>query len=194
MRFRETSIADAWLVGVERLEDFRGFFARTWCEHEFEQKGPGRRIAMVQASISYNRRAGTLRGMHYAASPSREAKLVRCTAGAIHDVILDLRPDSPTFMQHQAFELSQANRDALFIPPGCAHGFQTLADDTEVLYQMTDFFEPSLARGVRWDDPAFGIRWPQAERTIHERDAGYPDFDTGITGELRGLRGPAAAA
>lgn len=190
MIFRELGVADAFLVVAERFEDRRGFFARTWCEQEFATKGPARPLRLVQASISYNRRAGTLRGMHFQAGPSREAKIVRCTAGAIHDVVIDLRPDSPSFMKHAVAELTQANRDALYIPPGFAHGFQTLADDTEVLYQMTDFFAPELARGVRWDDPAFGIDWPDAPagRTIIERDAAYPDFDPAICESLRGLR------
>lgn len=184
MQFRELGLAGAWLVQVDRLEDARGFFGRTWCDDEFARAmsatpGPRDVPRFVQSSISFNLRQGTLRGMHYQTAPSREGKLVRCTAGAIFDAIIDLRPDSATFLRYVAVELTQRNRDALYISPGFAHGFQTLSDDTEVLYQMTDVFRPELARGLRWNDPLFEIPWPQDERLIHARDAQYPDFDPG---------------
>lgn len=177
MIFTETSLEGAFVIVPQRSEDERGFFARTWCRREFESHGlePG----LVQCSISYNRRAGTLRGMHYQAAPHGEAKLVRCTTGAIHDVIIDLRPRSRTYLRHYAAVLTAESREMLYVPRGFAHGFQTLADDTEVFYQMSQFHAPGSARGVRWDDPAFGIAWPPADRTMSERDRTYPDFVPG---------------
>jgi dTDP-4-dehydrorhamnose 3,5-epimerase len=175
MRFTETQLAGAYIIDPERIEDERGFFARTWDRHEFEAHGLNTNLA--QCNISYNTRRGTLRGMHYQAAPHEETKLVRCTSGAIYDVIVDLRPASPTLRQWLAVELSAANRRMLYIPEGFAHGFQTLADHSEVFYQMAAFYAPGYARGVRWNDPAFGIVWPQAERRIiAERDAGYADY------------------
>lgn len=175
MIFVPTRLAGATIVEPERKTDERGFFARVWCRQEFAHHGIDAHV--VQASISHNRHAGTLRGMHFAWPPSREGKLVRCERGAIYDVIIDLRPDSATFRQHLAVELNQDNRRALYIPPGFAHGFQTLADDTEVLYMMTDFYRAELADGFRFDDPAFDIRWPRPVTVIVERDRTYPDFD-----------------
>jgi dTDP-4-dehydrorhamnose 3,5-epimerase len=172
--FTETALPGAWIVDVERLEDSRGFFARSWCEREFAERGLNPRLA--QCNVSFNKRRGTLRGLHYQASPHREAKLIRCTRGAIHDVILDLRPDSPTFKRHTAVVLDAESRRMLYVPEGFAHGFQTLEDDTEVFYQMSASYAPDHARGVRWNDPAFAIQWPDAERTISERDQRYPDF------------------
>ena len=174
MIFNEIALAGAWVVDVERMEDGRGFFARTWCEQEFRSIGLNTRL--VQCSVSFNKRRGTLRGMHYQAAPHREAKLIRCTRGAIHDVILDLRPESPTYKRHVALLLDAESRRMLYVPEGFAHGFQTLEDDTEVFYQMSASYAPDHARGVRWNDPAFGIPWPPAERTISERDESYPDF------------------
>lgn len=174
MIFVPTALPDAWLIEPDRKADERGFFARIWCRKEFARHGIDADV--VQASISYNRTAGTLRGMHFAWPPSWEGKLVRCARGAIHDVIIDLRPHSATFTQHLAVELSAENGRSLFIPPGFAHGFQTLVDDTEVLYMMTDFYRPELADGVRFDDPAFGISWPRPVSVIVERDRGYADF------------------
>lgn len=174
MIFTETRLPGAFIIEPERREDERGFFARTWCEREFTEHGLNTRI--MQCNISFNRTTGTLRGMHYQAAPYAEAKLVRCTSGAIHDVIIDLRPGSMTFMQHVAVVLTAANRLMLYIPEGFAHGFQTLEPDTEVFYQMSEVYAPDYARGVRWDDPAFGIQWPADERTISERDRNYPDF------------------
>jgi len=172
--FTETSLPGAFVIEPERLDDQRGFFARTWCAREFETQGLDPRL--VQCSISFSKRKGTLRGMHYQGPPAAETKLVRCTAGAIVDVIIDLRPDSPTFTRHVAVVLSAENRKAVYVPAGFAHGFQTLSDDTEMFYQMSEFHSPGHARGVRWDDPAFGIRWPHDERIISDRDRTYPDF------------------
>jgi dTDP-4-dehydrorhamnose 3,5-epimerase len=175
MRFEPLQIGGAWLIRPEPATDERGFFARTFCTQEFQAHGLTPRI--VQASISHNLRRGTVRGMHLQRSPSQEAKTVRCERGAILDVLLDLRPGSPTYLQHQSVELNADNRLALHIPPGIAHGFQTLADDSQVMYMMSDFHAPELAEGVRWNDPAFGIDWPMPASTISPRDAGYPDFD-----------------
>ena len=174
MIFAETPLKGAFLIEPERREDARGYFARTWCQEEFEAHGLSPRV--VQCNISYNKKKGTLRGMHYQVAPFKEAKLVRCTGGAIYDVIIDLRSNSPTFKRHFAAVLTAGDRRMLYIPEDFAHGFQTLEDDTEVFYQMSEFYTPECARGVRWDDPAFAISWPQAERTISERDRNYPDF------------------
>lgn len=174
MIFSETDLPGVWVVDPERHEDERGFFARSWCQREFAQRGLETRL--VQCNISFNKRRGTLRGMHYQAAPYQEVKLIRCTRGAIHDVLIDLRPTSPTFRRHIAVVLDCESRRMLYVPEGLAHGFQTLEDDTEVFYQMSEFYAPDHARGVRWNDPAFGIRWPEAERTISERDQHYPDF------------------
>jgi len=176
MRFESLAIAGAALVSIDRHPDSRGFFGRTFCVDEFAAAGLPTQA--LQASVSYNEHAGTVRGMHFQWPPSREGKLVRCIRGRLLDVLLDLRPASGSYLQHVALTLDDDNRDAVFIPPGIAHGFQTLAPATEVLYQMTDRFAPDLASGVRWNDPAFGIRWNQLPQlTISERDAGYPDFD-----------------
>ncbi len=177
MIFRETAIAGVRVVEVERLEDERGFFGRTWCAREFEEAGLSPRLA--QCSLSFNRRRGTLRGLHYQAAPHREAKLVRCTMGSIHDVVVDLRRDSPTCLENVTILLSAENRRAIYVPEGCAHGFQTLEDDTEVFYQMTEFYEPSAGRGVRWNDPALGIAWPLEPTVISERDRTYPPLGSG---------------
>jgi dTDP-4-dehydrorhamnose 3,5-epimerase len=158
----------------EPREDERGFFARTWCERECGERGMNLHVA--QCNVSFNKKVGTLRGLHYQAAPFEEAKLVRCTHGSIYDVIVDLRPASPTFKRHLAVVLSAGNRRALYVPEGCAHGFQTLEDDTEVFYQMSAPYSADHARGVRWDDPAFGIEWPAAERNMADRDRAYPDF------------------
>lgn len=167
----------AWLVDLERREDSRGFFARTWCRSEFEAKGLDARL--VQCSMSRNPRRGTLRGMHWQAAPHEETRLVRCSRGAIWDVIIDLRPGSPTYTRHFAVELTTEDNRALYIPAGFAHGFVTLVDDSDVVYQMSEFYQPGSSRGVRWNDPAFGIAWPVAEPILHPRDASYPDFVPG---------------
>jgi dTDP-4-dehydrorhamnose 3,5-epimerase len=177
MIFRKTGIESAWVIEAERLEDERGFFARTWDAGEFAERGLNSQIA--QCSISYNRARGTLRGLHYQAVPHAEAKLVRCTAGSIYDVVLDLRPHSSTFRGWFGVELSAGNRLALYVPELCAHGFLTLDDDCEVHYLISQFYAPEAARGVRWDDPAFGITWPGEVVVMNERDASYPDFGDG---------------
>ena len=173
MIFTETKLKGAYIIEPERLEDERGFFARTFCQEEFAAHGL--RTRFVQCSISFNKKKGTLRGMHYQVASHEEAKLVRCTMGAIYDVIIDLRPGSPTFTQWVAVELTAQNRKMLYVPEGLAHGFQTLEDDTEVFYQMSEFYYPESARGVRWDAPAFGIEWPLAEEPVlSEKDRRYP--------------------
>lgn len=175
MIFEATSIPDVWLVEAERRADERGFFARLWDTREFADQGLNGRL--VQCSLSYNAARGTLRGLHYQEHPYEEAKLVRCTRGAIFDVAVDLRPASSAFKRWFGAELSEENRRALYIGEGCAHGFLTLTDDTDVLYQMSQFWVPEAARGVRWDDPAFGIEWPGAPVVLNERDRTYPDFE-----------------
>jgi dTDP-4-dehydrorhamnose 3,5-epimerase len=176
MRFVPTELEGAYLVEQERREDERGFFARTWCREEFA--GHGLATEVVQSSISRNSRAGTLRGLHFQTAPHEEVKLVRCSAGAIFDVIVDLRPDSPTRAAWFGVELDAGRGTALYVPKGFAHGFQTLADDSEVLYMMSDPYVPEASSGLRWDDPAFGIEWPQAdERTISPRDLAWPAFE-----------------
>ena len=174
MRFVETPIADVWVIEPELLEDERGFFARTWDTDVFAERGLSPRF--VQSSISYNRTRGTLRGLHFQAAPHEEAKLVRCTSGAIFDVAVDLRRDSETFRRWFGVELSARNRLALYVPEGCAHGFLTLADDSEVSYQISELWAPDAGRGVRWDDPVFGIEWPGEVVVINERDRTYADF------------------
>lgn len=174
MKFAETPLAGAFVIDIEPIEDERGFFARTFCRREFEARGLNPDLA--QCNISFNRRKGTLRGMHFQVKPREEAKVVWCAAGAIHDVIIDLRPASPTFKRWHDVELKAGTWRMLYIPEGFAHGFQTLADDTVVYYQMSEFYDAGCARGVRWDDPAFGIRWPAPPSVISGRDRGYPGF------------------
>ena len=174
MIFEETKLTGAFVIEMERRTDERGFFARTFCRQEFEAHGLNPEV--VQCNVSFNERKGTLRGMHYQAAPFAEAKLVRCTSGSIYDVIIDLRPTSATFKKHFAVELSAENGRVLYIPEDFAHGFQTLQNDTEVFYQMAQRYSAEHARGVRWNDPAFGIEWPEGERIIIERDQNYPDF------------------
>lgn len=174
MRFIESALPGAYVVEPERRADARGFFARTWCAREFAEHGLEANV--VQCSVSFNERAGTLRGMHYQAIPHEEVKLVRCTRGSVLDVILDLRPHSPTFRRWVGVELSAENGFALYVPRGVAHGFQTLVEHTEVFYQMSQEYRPEAARGVRWDDAAFGIEWPLANPVLSERDRTLPDF------------------
>src|SRR5690348_13798394 len=182
MIFTETALQGAFTIELEKKEDARGFFARTFCKKEFAQRGL--KTEFVQCNASFNKQKGTLRGMHFQAAPMAEAKLVRCTRGAIFDAIIDLRPASRTFKQHFGVILSEDNGTALYIPEGFAHGFQTLEDDTEVFYQMGEYYSPELQRGVRWDDPAFGIRWPDTERRIViPRDQEYPLFDAEQVGQ-----------
>ena len=174
MRFIETGLSGAWLIEPEPISDERGFFARTWCRNEFSDKGLNPNL--VQCNISYNKVQGTLRGMHYQKAPHAEAKLVRCTQGAVYDVIIDLRSDSNTFTQWYGVELTAENRNALYVPEGFAHGFISLKDDTEVLYQMSEFFHAASTTGLRWDDPVFSIKWPIDVKVISERDQNYQDF------------------
>ncbi len=177
MEFRDTPLDGVLVVALERIEDERGSFARTFSIEEFAQRGLDVRVD--QCSTSFNTRAGTLRGMHFQIAPHGEVKLVRCTRGAIYDAVVDLRPESPTYLGWYAAELSEENGLALYIPEGCAHGFQTLVDESEILYQIATPYVPEAARGVRWDDPAFGIEWPApppAGRIMSRRDAEYPDF------------------
>ena len=176
MKFEALSIHQAFLVRIEPHADERGFFARTFCAWEFGRAGLP--TEAVQASVSFNTKRGTVRGMHFQWPPSREGTLVRCVRGSVFDVLLDLRPESPTYLRHVSVQLDEENRDAVFIPRGIAHGFQTLRDATEVLYQMTDLYAPDLAAGVRWNDPSFAIEWPMNDDiVISERDAHYMDFD-----------------
>lgn len=174
MIFLETKLKDAYIIESERLNDERGFFARTWCQREFIKRGINSKL--VQCNISFNKKKGTLRGMHYQICPHEEAKLVRCTMGAIYDVIIDLRQDSKTFKQWISVNLTEENRTMLYIPEGFAHGFLTLTDNTEVFYQMAEFFAPEYAKGVRWNDPAFAINWPEKVVVISKRDEQYEDF------------------
>jgi dTDP-4-dehydrorhamnose 3,5-epimerase len=174
--FTETAVKGVFRIEAEKRQDERGFFARTWCQKEFAEHGLSTRL--VQSSVSFSRKKGTLRGLHYQDAPHREVKLVRCTKGSIYDVAVDLRPDSTSFLRHTAVVLSAENRSMLYIPEGCAHGFQTLEPGSEVEYQMSEFYCPECARGVRWDDPIFAIEWPPDVRTMAERDRRYPDFRT----------------
>jgi dTDP-4-dehydrorhamnose 3,5-epimerase len=172
MKFLSTPLAGAFVVIPDRIEDERGFFARSFCEREFAARNAT--VSWVQCNISFNAARGTLRGLHFAASPSHEAKLVRCTSGSIFDAIVDIRANSPTFGTWFAAELTQSNRHALYIPSGFAHGFQTLEDNTEVFYQMGDFFTPATNRGVRFDDPAVGIPWPLPCTCVSPKDLAHP--------------------
>lgn len=175
MIFSDTDLPGLLVIDIEPIEDDRGFFARTWCRREFEERGLDTRVA--QCSVALNKLRGTLRGLHLQRPPHAEVKLIRCTRGAVYDVIVDLRPDSPTYTRWAAFELSEANGRMLYVPEGLAHGYQTLTDSTETTYQISEFYEPESADGVRWDDPAFGIEWPATERRIlSERDRSWPDF------------------
>jgi len=175
VKFTETPLKGAYLIQPEPNSDERGFFARTWCMREFGAHGLETRL--VQCNISYNRKKGTLRGMHYQAAPFEEDKLVRCTRGAIYDVIIDLRRNSESFGEHFGVALTAENRTMIHIPKGFAHGFLTVEDDAEVLYQMSEFYTPECARGFRWNDPAFDIEWPGEVQVISGKDRSYPDFD-----------------
>jgi dTDP-4-dehydrorhamnose 3,5-epimerase len=174
MKFTPTKIHGAYLIEIQPIADERGFFARTFCTTEFSQHGLAANFH--QCNVSFSSQQGTIRGMHYQVSPDTETKLVRCTKGAIYDVILDLRPESPTFKQWVAAELTADNHQMFYIPQGCAHGLQTLVDDTEVFYQMAGVYNADAARGVRWNDPTFGIEMPLEVSVINDRDRNYPDF------------------
>jgi dTDP-4-dehydrorhamnose 3,5-epimerase len=172
VKFQESPLAGAYAIEMDRLEDERGFFARSYCAEEFAARSLA--TALPQSSVSFNLRRGTLRGLHFQAEAHAEDKLVRCTAGAIYDVIVDLRPDSPTARRWFAVELSAANHRSLFVPKGLAHGFMTLSDETEVLYMISAPYAPGFERGVRWNDPAIGVSWPMAPSVVSARDAAYP--------------------
>jgi dTDP-4-dehydrorhamnose 3,5-epimerase len=174
MKFEQTSLPGACVVNLDRLEDERGFFARTFCREEFAAHGLT--TDFVQSSVSFNKRKGTLRGLHFQKKPHEEAKLVRCTMGAVYDVIVDLRPGSPTVTRWFGVELSATNRKALYVPKGFAHGFITLINESEVLYQISAEFHTESAAGVRWNDPAFAIEWPIEAVVMSERDRSYPDY------------------
>jgi dTDP-4-dehydrorhamnose 3,5-epimerase len=176
LKFEPTALAGVVKIQLEPREDERGFFARTYCVREFEAAGLDPRI--VQSSISYNREKGTLRGMHYQAAPHEENKVVSCRRGAVYDVVIDIRPSSSTYRRWMALELVAEEGTALYVPKGCAHGFLTLADETVVDYDISEYFEPAAARGVRFDDPAFAIEWPSRPVVVSERDRGYPAFDS----------------
>jgi dTDP-4-dehydrorhamnose 3,5-epimerase len=175
MIFRETKLPGVFEIQLELKTDERGFFARTWCQREFEAQGLNSKL--VQCSISFNTRKGTLRGMHYQAAPHAETRLVRCTRGAMYDVVVDLRPDSPKFKDSIAVILTAEKRNMIYVPEGCAHGFLTLEDDTEVFYQMSEFHNEQAARGFRFDDPTFRLSWPERVEVISERDLNYPQFE-----------------
>ena len=174
MIFNRTPLVGAYLIETEPHEDERGFFARTWCREEFREHGLNTNIA--QCSISYNKKRGTLRGVHYQVRPYEEAKVVACIAGAIYDLIVDLRPSSETFKKWFAVELTADKRNMLYVPEGFAHGFQTLEDNSEVYYQISEVYQPEYSRGIRWDDPTFGFQWPVEDRIISERDLMFPNF------------------
>jgi dTDP-4-dehydrorhamnose 3,5-epimerase len=174
MKFQETKLAGVFEIQIEPHSDARGFFARSWCEQEFKDKGLN--SMLVQCSISVNTRKGTLRGMHYQAAPFQETKVIRCTQGSIYDVVLDLRPASVTFKDWIGVVLTAQKRNMIYVPAGCAHGFLTLENDAEVFYQISESYHPESARGVRWNDAAFRIDWPEKVDVISERDGNYPDF------------------
>lgn len=185
MDFVPTPIAGAYVVRPERQADERGFFARTWCRREFRSHGLD--AALVQCSVSFNTHEGTLRGLHYQSEPHPEVKLVRCARGRIFDAIVDLRPASESYLASFSVELTADNGLMLYVPEGCAHGFLTLESDTEVFYQMSEYYAPDSSGGVRWNDPVFGIDWPKAVRVIAPRDAGYPDYDPVGTTLAKGM-------
>jgi dTDP-4-dehydrorhamnose 3,5-epimerase len=175
MIFTETNLPGAYVIDLKKMQDQRGFFGRAWCQREFEAQGLVSRLA--QANISFNHLQGTLRGMHYQIAPFEETKLVRCTKGAIYDVIIDLRLESPTYKQWVGVELTAANYKTLYVPEGFAHGYQTLENDTEVFYQVSQFYAPESERGIRYNDSAFGIKWPLPVKMISDKDKSWPDYE-----------------
>ena len=174
MIFQPSPLAGAYIIDLQPIEDHRGFFARAWCQQEFQQHGLEPQL--VQCNLSYNRTSGTVRGMHYQIAPHKETKVVRCVRGRIFDVIIDLRRDSPTYLHWLGLELSAENRRMLYVPEGFAHGYQTLEPDTEVFYQVSEFYHPGSEQGIRWDDPAIAIDWPLEPTVISEKDKNYPDY------------------
>jgi dTDP-4-dehydrorhamnose 3,5-epimerase len=177
--FTETKLKDAYIIDIQEHGDERGFFARSWCRKEFEEHGLNSELA--QCNISFSHTRGTVRGMHYQVPPYAEDKLLRCTRGAIYDVMIDLRPESATYMQWVAAELTEQNHRMLYVPEGFAHGFQALEDRTEVTYQVSQFYTPGAEQGVRYNDPAFGIEWPIEARLISEKDRNWPDYKPQIS-------------
>jgi dTDP-4-dehydrorhamnose 3,5-epimerase len=178
MKFSETKLQGAFIIELEQRADARGFFARTFCAHEFEDHGL--KPAVAQCNMAYNYKKGTMRGMHYQGAPATEAKLVRCTHGAVYDVIVDLRPNSPTYLQHIGIELSGSNRRALYVPEMFAHGYLTLTDDAEMFYQVSEFYTPGTEQGLRYDDPALNIEWPVAIEVVSEKDAAWKLLGEGV--------------
>jgi dTDP-4-dehydrorhamnose 3,5-epimerase len=175
MIFTNGSLEGAYIIDLQKHGDSRGFFARTYCQREFAEHGLA--TDMVQTNMSFSAEQGTLRGLHYQLPPHEEAKLMRCTQGAVYDVTVDVRPDSPTFMQWMGVELTAENRRIVYVPEGCAHGFLTLIDDTEVSYQVSAFYTPGVERGIRFNDPAFAIEWPTELRVVSDKDRSWPDFE-----------------
>lgn len=175
MIFTETKLKDSYILEIKKMEDARGFFGRSWCQKEFEEHGlvP----CVVQANVSYNKKKGTLRGMHYQIAPYEETKLVRCTRGALYDVIIDLRPDSPTYKQWLGVELTADNYKMLYVPKGFAHGFITLEDNTEATYQVSQFYTPGAEGGIRYNDPLFGIEWPVEVTVISDKDKSWANYE-----------------
>lgn len=186
MIFSEVRIQGVYTIDLERRHDHRGFFARSWCAEEFAAHGLNPRL--VQINMGFNHKKGTLRGMHFQLAPAQETKVVRCTRGAIYDVALDLRPDSPTFKQWAGIELSAVNLRMLYIPEGCAHGYQTLTNNAEMHYQTSQFHAADLARGVRYNDPSFAIVWPLDVSCISDADRSWPDYGVSAPAELQGSR------
>lgn len=178
MKFTPSPLNDAYVIDLEKRGDERGFFARFFCEHEYAQHRLNHQI--VQINNSFSRDRGTLRGMHYQLAPKAEDKIIRCLRGSFFDVIIDLRADSATFLKHFAIELSAENRTMLYVPKGFAHGFMTLEDNTEALYLVTEFYSPQYERGIRYNDPKFGIRWPFEPVVISDKDRKHPDFNPAI--------------
>lgn len=180
MLFQETPLPGAYVIELEKIEDERGFFARSWCLNEFAARGLDANL--VQCNVSYNKRKGTLRGLHYQVPPHAETKVVRCTRGALYDVVVDLRADSPTFLKWFGVELTATNYRMLYIPKRFAHGFQTIEDGTEIFYQMSEFYSPQASRGIHWNAPSLGIVWPDADRTISKKDQEYIDLEPTFAG------------
>ncbi len=174
MKFHKTELDGAYTIELDKMEDNRGFFARAWCEKEFQDHGLEAKI--VQANDSFNSKAGTLRGMHYQIAPYEETKLVRCTRGALYDVIVDLRPESPTYKRWIGVELTENNYRMLYVPANFAHGFITLEDNTEAIYFVSQAYTPGAERGLRWNDPAFNIEWPRPPEVMSDKDVNWPDF------------------
>lgn len=175
MNFKETEISGAYFIEPNKFEDFRGFFARSYCKKEFKERGIS--FSPVQANIGYSNKKYTLRGLHYQVKPHQEAKLVRCVKGKIYDVIVDLRSESPTFKKWQGIELKADNHTMVYVPEGCAHGYQTLEDNTEICYMVSAFYEPEAERGIRWNDTEFGIKWKKPDRIIiSKKDQSWADF------------------